>query len=580
MKRILLLTTLILLIFNPLYSQQELLWQNEFLSKAEKITFSDFDNTWIVAGSEKRDPINNWPFGYSYLAKLDTLGNLLWQVTHIGTQEITKVQALNVLDNGKILLSVNWNLCDVNGIDSLYLYASNGYLLKKESGFQSTSDFQPLNNKDFIVANYGKIQCVDTNLNVVWTYDSGTFYNRTILKQAPNGNIFAFMEDSILNLHSTTGMLTNHYVTNMAQEGVAQSGEFFHTIDENQTVFLMDTAFNFGFATFDVADYFDEVYKAAIHPSSSNQLYVLGKKNSSSTFIVFSNGIFPMNTFALDTNYQFLSDFTFGNNQVAVVGGDFSETDFQYYQPYYPLWDINTGSAHSFFKTTDFSLSSFNSGVDIGITKIEFDALNFSSGNCVNNGYFSYDFQNVKVTVHNFGTVPIQEFNVYARFGNVCSFICVNTIQIKHLASVNTLHPNDSAVIHLGNINIPQQSSSGILDLCFWTEEAANKIDIHHNNDKFCETIQITNTLDLDNDAIIKVFPNPVMNTLQVENLDNEQIVNLQIFNISGQLIHSQMNTTSSQLHSIDVHFLQSGFYILKMTTENNSTITGKFIKQ
>jgi len=577
MKKLILIT-LTLLFFNSLYSQQEFLWQNEFLSRAEKVAFSEFDNTWIVTGSDQRDPIGNWSYGYSYLAKIDTAGNLLWQKKHLGTQEVTKVQALEVLDNGKIILSVNWNLCDVYGTDSLYLFSPNGQLLKKSDGFQFTSDFQPLDNKDFIVAHYGKVQCIDTNLNVIWTYNSGTFYDNTILKQAPNGNIFAFMEDSILNFHSTTGILTNYYETNIEQEGVAQIGEFFYTIDENKMVLFMDTAFNFGFATFDVSPYFDEVYKADMKSSSSNQLYVLGKKNASSTFILLSNGISPTNTFVIDTSYQFISDFALSDNQVAVVGGDFSDEQFNWYQPYYPL-NVQRGSAHSFFKTTDFSLTDHNSGIDIGITDIQFNQFSTSQGNCTV-PYMNYDFTNVQVVVKNFGTTPVQEFNIYGRFENTCSSICINTIQIKRAISINTLQPGDSATVSLNNVNIPFQANIGSLDLCFWTGEAVNKLDVNHDNDKYCSNVLLINTEQQFVENSINILPNPANHFINIELSNAIQNATIEIYNSAGQLQISQSNLNVNDLQNLNISALVNGFYILKITNSNNDTYIGKFIKQ
>jgi len=80
----------------------------------------------------------------------------------------------------------------------------------------------------------------------------------------------------------------------------------------------------------------------------------------------------------------------------------------------------------------------------------------------------------------------------------------------------------------------------------------------------------------LESAADIKVFPNPVVDQLQVVAL-KDKLTTIQILNVSGQLVKQQQPTTST---TIDVSDLPVGTYWLKVRTENNAIKTQKFIKR
>lgn len=75
--------------------------------------------------------------------------------------------------------------------------------------------------------------------------------------------------------------------------------------------------------------------------------------------------------------------------------------------------------------------------------------------------------------------------------------------------------------------------------------------------------------------GVLNVYPNPVQNELFVE-LENEEITQMDILNLSGQVVKSIGNNASK---SIDVSALTQGVYFLKVHTENG-TSTNRFVKQ
>jgi hypothetical protein len=73
----------------------------------------------------------------------------------------------------------------------------------------------------------------------------------------------------------------------------------------------------------------------------------------------------------------------------------------------------------------------------------------------------------------------------------------------------------------------------------------------------------------------ISIFPNPVKNNLTFKNYDFSSIQEIEVLNISGQLIH----TTNLQGNELNVSFLKPGLYFLRIKESNNEQVL-KFIKQ
>ncbi|MFN8339478.1 MAG: zinc-dependent metalloprotease [Saprospiraceae bacterium] len=64
----------------------------------------------------------------------------------------------------------------------------------------------------------------------------------------------------------------------------------------------------------------------------------------------------------------------------------------------------------------------------------------------------------------------------------------------------------------------------------------------------------------------LKLYPNPVNDILQIES--SEDIIKINLYNMSGQLVLSRGKGFG---HSIDMHDLNSGMYIVRIETEENS---------
>ena len=84
-----------------------------------------------------------------------------------------------------------------------------------------------------------------------------------------------------------------------------------------------------------------------------------------------------------------------------------------------------------------------------------------------------------------------------------------------------------------------------------------------------------TNTNSLENS--IKLYPNPVVDILQISNTSSEIISNVSIYSVSGALIKEE--TSIDTIESISVSNLQSGLYFVKIQV-NGQVKNFKFIKK
>ena len=64
----------------------------------------------------------------------------------------------------------------------------------------------------------------------------------------------------------------------------------------------------------------------------------------------------------------------------------------------------------------------------------------------------------------------------------------------------------------------------------------------------------------------VKVYPNPVRNMLNIDNLSTE--ANISIYNMAGQLVISEQAVSGT--NSIDLSSLSAGLYIVRMQDGNN----------
>ena len=93
--------------------------------------------------------------------------------------------------------------------------------------------------------------------------------------------------------------------------------------------------------------------------------------------------------------------------------------------------------------------------------------------------------------------------------------------------------------------------------------------------------LQASNVSGINNETIVRAFPNPVTETVQFELQNIQGNAHLEIFNASGQvMISNQIDVIDAyQLESVSMNGLVHGIYFYKITGENSS-YGGKLIKK
>ncbi|WP_138434475.1 T9SS type A sorting domain-containing protein [Winogradskyella algicola] len=149
--------------------------------------------------------------------------------------------------------------------------------------------------------------------------------------------------------------------------------------------------------------------------------------------------------------------------------------------------------------------------------------------------------------------------------------------------NVTTLDPATDN-LNLDTEYKPTSASNYIVDQgdnAYYDEALFGDLDLSGNTRFFNTTIDLgayeyNSTLGIDavslNANSVKLYPNPVSDRLFIKS--TEQVKNISIYNINGQLVKQAIETSNG----IDVSVLPSGLYMIQINTSNNS-INQKFLK-
>ncbi len=105
--------------------------------------------------------------------------------------------------------------------------------------------------------------------------------------------------------------------------------------------------------------------------------------------------------------------------------------------------------------------------------------------------------------------------------------------------------------------------------------QTANKFDIAHETWKFFNKHKVLGVAAVENSVMptFAFYPNPVNDQLYVDG-DLSKLVSISIYSVTGELIKTILPSTS-----IDVSYLPSGVYLLKVVGENGESASYKLLK-
>lgn len=79
----------------------------------------------------------------------------------------------------------------------------------------------------------------------------------------------------------------------------------------------------------------------------------------------------------------------------------------------------------------------------------------------------------------------------------------------------------------------------------------------------------------------LKIFPNPTSDNINLSMQENPRDdLQLEVYNISGQLVLEKHIPAFEKEHRVDVQYLQSGVYLVKLVSENQVVYSGKIVKE
>ncbi|QIG90737.1 peptidoglycan DD-metalloendopeptidase family protein [Chryseobacterium sp. POL2] len=147
--------------------------------------------------------------------------------------------------------------------------------------------------------------------------------------------------------------------------------------------------------------------------------------------------------------------------------------------------------------------------------------------------------------------------------------------------TLNLIRPDNSiAANRLGNINIFYTASY------FWWSFPSNlfntngewKLEVTYQGKTVVHKFNYGEKLSVENNQskTISIYPNPVKSEININNLSNEKIENLSIYDISGKLLLSYKNPEASKFN---VSQLTKGVYNIILNT-NKNIYKQKFIKE
>ena len=151
--------------------------------------------------------------------------------------------------------------------------------------------------------------------------------------------------------------------------------------------------------------------------------------------------------------------------------------------------------------------------------------------------------------------------------------ICITSDNL--LTSLNIKNGNNTNMIHMWAFNNPNLTCIRVDDLDF-----ANNQDC--NDDSWCKdaatdysegcTLGVTDTDYLD---LISMYPNPVINTLNIVNNGIDKILSVRIYDQLGKLVLKE----KEHFEEIGMSHLNRGLFFVTIETENNF-LTEKIIKE
>lgn len=184
--------------------------------------------------------------------------------------------------------------------------------------------------------------------------------------------------------------------------------------------------------------------------------------------------------------------------------------------------------------------------------------------------FLMYDFS---IDVGDSVLVGIYE-PVYLLVDSISEININQTVRNKYWLSCNMMPEYSETWIEgIGsNKGICWSGSAFVVGGWYWFLCMSENGELIYMNPNYESCYLITDINEIEKSSL-KVFPNPTINTLSIENIENIEIESISLLNVKGQII-KQFDSNNTRL---DISNISSGYYILKIS-HKNGVFTKKLI--
>lgn len=229
--------------------------------------------------------------------------------------------------------------------------------------------------------------------------------------------------------------------------------------------------------------------------------------------------------------------------------------------------DNDNGTRTVFAKEYSFEGDDYGISNDIGVAGIEQGAETEVTE--INPTYYTVAFQDVKITVRNYGNNPVENLYLRTKQSNRMKFENLNLL------------PGEEVDLIWDEIKFSFSTNpAGLtLDLCLWTSHPDLLMDLDASNDSYC-TDFLVNSKDILAHNSFKLYPNPAHGMLNMQ--WNGQIASndaiCRIINIEGKLIKQMGIDLRQGIASIPVENWPSGVYFVQLFDGGGESYSERFL--
>jgi hypothetical protein len=197
---------------------------------------------------------------------------------------------------------------------------------------------------------------------------------------------------------------------------------------------------------------------------------------------------------------------------------------------------------------------------EISLPDIEISDFNIDSIS-ISNGWYTTGYRfDLEISIRNSGMDTVHSFVVYTYLHG--GMWCIHNYFYEKISGV-VIEPYQSMTLHFDDLFEEIYYKT----LCFECLSPNSEVEKNTANNTLCKTFQITDLGRIDPESPIRIYPVPSDEILHIEFADNA-CRTLEIIDPLGKVLI--MKNTSDSKTSIDMRSIETGIYILRISTDQH----------